>query len=111
MTHRPGEPGPQAGGMTLVAAALIAALVCAGAVVATAAAGRIDAHTAQVAADMAALSGATTLWRGASPCRVAATYARANGADMTGCTITTGGDVTVTVETGGQPATATAGPA
>ncbi|MBN9643791.1 helicase/secretion neighborhood TadE-like protein [Corynebacterium sp. CCM 8862] len=97
--------------MTVLAATVIAALAVAGCAVLVAAAARTAAHTAAVAADMAALSGAGALWQGIAPCAVATTIAADNGARLTGCTVTVGGDVTVTVTVGHMPATATAGPA
>ena len=78
---------------------LAAALGVSGLIQAQVAAGR-----ARAAADLAALGGATALssvLAPADPCEVAERVARANGAEVTACTVT-GEDVTVEVSVGAR---------
>ncbi len=59
-------------------------------------------HQAETAADLAALSGASALVRGLSPCPAAARVAHANGASLAACRVTGGlVDVSVAVRLGG----------
>ena len=78
---------------------LAAALGVSGLIQAQVAAGR-----ARTAADLAALGGATALssvLAPGDPCEVAGRVARANGAEVTACTVT-GEDVTVEVSVGAR---------
>lgn len=68
-----------------------------------------DAHRAQVAAELAAVAGATALYRGALACGAASHTAALNHAAATGCELADG-DVTVTATVRGAAATARAGP-
>ena len=83
-----------------IIAVLLAMAVCAGGLIqAQAAAGK-----ARSTADLAALGGATALssvLAPADPCEVAERVARANGAEVTACTVT-GEDVTVEVSVGAR---------
>lgn len=88
------------GGATVFAVACLAVMVLVGAALGVVAA-MVGAHrTAQSAADLAALSGATELGRGRDPCATAAAVASANGATVTTCTVE-GRDVVVDVEVAG----------
>ena len=83
----------------VIAVLLAAALGVSGLIQAQVAAGR-----ARTAADLAALGGATALssvLAPADPCEVAERVARANGAEVTACTVT-GEDVTVEVSVGAR---------
>ena len=85
----------------VIAVLLAAALGVSGLIQAQVAAGRARARTA---ADLAALGGATALssvLAPADPCEVAERVARANGAEVTACTVT-GEDVTVEVSVGAR---------
>ena len=83
----------------VIAVLLAAALGVSGLIQAQVAAGR-----ARTAADLAALGGATALssvLAPGDPCEVAGRVARANGAEVTACTVT-GEDVTVEVSVGAR---------
>lgn len=97
--------------LALIAVLLVLAVGASGLIQAQAAAGR-----ARLAADMAALGGATALGSVTAPrdpCAVAGRVAEANGAVLTGCTVEAE-DVTVSVAVGlrvlgvGRTATAAA---
>ena len=86
--------------LQFLAVALIGVLVLVGAALSVVG-GIFAAHrTAQAAADLAALAGAAALSPAGSgpgdPCTAAASTAAANGADLTGCSVS-GRDVHVTV--------------
>lgn len=88
------------GGATVFAVACLAVTVLVGAALGVVAA-MVGAHrTAQSAADLAALSGASELGRGRDPCAAAAAVAAANGAALTGCTVSDR-EVVVEVEVAG----------
>jgi secretion/DNA translocation related TadE-like protein len=88
------------GGATVFAVACLSVLLLVGAALGVVAA-MVAAHrTAQAAADLAALSGAAELGRGRDPCVAAAVAATANGASVTGCSVS-GRDVVVEVEVAG----------
>ncbi|WP_268916227.1 MULTISPECIES: Rv3654c family TadE-like protein [Actinomyces] len=103
---RVGEYGPRHGGehgsgtvmaLAIIAVLLVLAVGATALMQAQAAAGR-----ARLAADLAALGGATALssiLAPAEPCSVARQVAEANGAVLTGCTVE-GEDVTVRVVVG-----------
>ena len=110
--------GSDRGYATIASACIIAAVVALALVVATAVSRTADTHRAQVAADLAAVAGATALHAGqgsgsggggGDACAVARETARLNGAELADCSIT-GTDVTVTAEVGGAEAAAKAGP-
>lgn len=86
----------EVGGASLFAVSMVAVLLLLGAALGVVAA-MVAAHrTAQGAADLAALAGATALQQGADGCVRAATVAEANGASVTACR-TDGSDVWVDV--------------
>lgn len=94
---------------TIASAGIIIAVVVLLAVVAVIIARVIAFHEAQVAADMAAISGAYSVAIGADGCAEAARIALANAADLDHCIIE-GGDVQVAITVQGQTAHAKAGP-
>lgn len=106
---RPNPLRDDRGYATVLSAGIIAAVVALALVVA-AVVGRVaDSHRAQVAADLAAVAGATALHTGGDACFVAAETAQLNRANIADCRIT-GNDVTVIATTGRGEAVAKAGP-
>lgn len=114
--------GSDRGYATIASAGIIAAVVALALVVAAAVSRTADTHRAQVAADLAAVAGATALHTGqgagsgggggaggGDACAVARETARLNGAELADCSIT-GADVTVAAVVGGAEAEAKAGP-
>lgn len=104
--------GDDRGYATIASAGIIAAVVALALVVAAAVSRTADTHRAQVAADLAAVAGATALHTGdgsGDACAVARETAQLNGADLADCAIT-GADVTVAAEIGRAEAVAKAGP-
>lgn len=94
---------------TVLSAGIIAAVVALALVVA-AVVGRVaDSHRAQVAADLAAVAGATALHTGGDACTVSRQTAELNDAVVAECRIS-GADVTVTARAGRGEAVAKAGP-
>jgi len=90
----------QRGAATLLAVALLAVLLLVGAALGVVAA-MVWAHrTAQSAADLSALAGATGLQEGADACAAAGRIAAANHADLTSCRVQ-GEEVVVEVGVGG----------
>lgn len=88
------------GSATLFATATIGVLLLLGAALGVVAA-LVAAHrTAQSAADLAALGGASSLQQRADPCSAAARVADANGAALDDCSVA-GEEVTVTVRVAG----------
>lgn len=77
-----------------------AVLLAVGAGLGVVAAVVVDLRTAQAAADLAALAGASATGRGEVPCGTADQVARANGASLRSCTVA-GLEVTVDVEVAG----------
>ncbi|KQB84486.1 Rv3654c family TadE-like protein [Corynebacterium oculi] len=100
--------GGKEGYATVVGAVLCAALVGCAVLVVTLAGGVIAQHRAQVAADMAAIARAQTLWRGEDSCRAAEETARDNSAEMIRCQ-EEGVDVIVAVRIRGREAASRAG--
>jgi len=107
------------GAATVPAVAVLGVLLLLGAALAVVAAMFIAHRTAQAAADLAALAGATEQQDGGDACGAAAEIASANGADLVGCSVE-GWDVVVEVQvtgprwlgqTGDLSASARAGPA
>lgn len=94
---------------TVLSAGIIAAVVALALVVASAVGRVADSHRAQVAADLAAVAGATALHTGGDACVTAKETAQLNGGDMNDCRIT-GGDVTVAAAVRRAEAVAKAGP-
>lgn len=94
---------------TVVTAATAAALFSLGVVLLGAAAQVSAHHEAQVAADLAAVAGATAVYRGEDGCAAAAQVAGNNGASLSDCH-GAGADVTVTARIRGREVTSTAGP-
>lgn len=96
-----GPPGrSERGAATVVAVALLGLLVLLGCALSVVAAIFTAHRTAQAAADLAALAGATSVAApgsvGGDPCGVAGEVAQANGARLTQCTVD-GRTVTVRV--------------
>ena len=94
---------------TIASSGIIIAVVVLLAAVAVIIARVIAFHEAQVAADMAAISGAYSVAIGTDGCAEAARIALANAADLDHCIIE-GGDVQVAITVQGQTAHAKAGP-
>ncbi|WPF66323.1 MULTISPECIES: Rv3654c family TadE-like protein [unclassified Corynebacterium] len=94
---------------TLVGAVMCAALVGCVVLAVTLLGGVIAQHRAQVAADMAAIAGAHSLWLGGDACRLAEDTARDNTAEIQRCEIE-GMDVIVAVRVRGREAVSRAGP-
>lgn len=102
--------GSDRGYATIATAGIIAAVVALALVVAAAVSRTADTHRAQVAADLAAVAGATALQTGGGDaCSVARDTAILNGAELGRCTIT-GADVVVSATVGKSEAVAKAGP-
>lgn len=101
--------GSDRGYATIASAGIIAAVVALALVVA-ALVGRVaDTHRAQVAADLAAVAGATAVYAGSDACSTARQTAELNGAELVRCAIT-GADVVVSATVGKSEAVAKAGP-
>lgn len=94
---------------TILSAGIIAAVVALALVVAALVSRTADSHRAQVAADLAAIAGATALYGDGDACAVADETAELNGAAIADCQIT-GADVTLTAILGRAEAKAKAGP-
>ncbi|MCQ9342715.1 pilus assembly protein TadG-related protein [Corynebacterium sp. 153RC1] len=101
------------GNMTIFAAGIACALTAILLAAVGAASLVLQQHKAQVAADMAAIAGATSLMNttdaDADACATASTTAHANNAELTSCTIYAL-DVQVSVRVGLRTAQANAGP-
>lgn len=101
--------GSDRGYATIASAGIIAAVVALALVVA-ALVGRVaDTHRAQVAADLAAVAGATAVYAGFDACSTARQTAELNGAELGQCAIT-GVDVVVSATVGKSEAVSKAGP-
>lgn len=97
---------------TILSAGIVAAVVALALVVAALVSRTADSHRAQVAADLAAIAGATALYTAqgdADACAAARTTAELNDAAIADCQII-GPDVTVTVTLRRAEAVAKAGP-
>lgn len=94
---------------TVAGVGFISALICLAGVLGAGAQLLCDAARAQVAADMAAISGALAHVEGRDACAEAATLAQANQGRLTQCALDAG-DVEVTVEVGRQSRRSKAGP-
>lgn len=94
---------------TIATAGFAAALIGLGLVVVGAAAQVSAHHQARVAADLAAVAGATAHARGEDACPVAGEVVGRNGASISGCEVA-GADVTVTASLRGREVMSTAGP-
>jgi secretion/DNA translocation related TadE-like protein len=91
---------PEAGAASLLVVTCAGLLLLVGCALSVVAA-MVAAHrTAQTAADLAALAGATRLASGGDPCTAAQQVAHDNGARLTSCAVTDR-DVTVEVEVTG----------
>lgn len=88
------------GAITLLVVAISGLLLLLGSALGVVAAMVVAHRTAQAAADLAAVAGATALQRGRDPCATAADIAVANGASLTSCTVD-GRDVLVDVSVRG----------
>ncbi|AIG63554.1 hypothetical protein CATYP_01390 [Corynebacterium atypicum] len=102
-------PGNDAGFTTVLAAFLVAGLVSLTVIVAGAATLVVGSHRAQVAADMAAVAGASELARGGDACTAAAETARHNDSRLDRCAVDER-DVVVAAVVAKRTATARAGP-
>ena len=94
---------------TVVAAGIIAAVASLLLAVAAVASLVVARHEAQVAADLAAVSGAWEVAKGRDACTKAEEVAALNGAELDSCDIE-GRDVEVTARLRGRSAIARAGP-
>jgi secretion/DNA translocation related TadE-like protein len=94
--RRPGPTRGEGGGVTLLAVACAGLLLVVGSALGVVAAVVVAHRTAQSAADLAALAGASEVGVGGDGCARAASLAAANGASLTGCQVV-GRDVTVQV--------------
>ena len=99
----------ESGYATIASSGIIIAVVVLLAAVAVIISRVVAFHQAQVAADMAAISGAYSLARGEDGCVEAARIALANAADLDQCTAQ-GADIQVAITVRGQTAQAKAGP-
>lgn len=107
---RPGRLGDERGYATVMSAGIIAAVVALALVVAAMVSRTADTHRAQVAADLAAVAGATALHTGGGDaCATARDTTVLNGAELDDCTIA-GADVIVSATVGKSEAVAKAGP-
>lgn len=94
---------------TVTAAGVITSVVALAVGVAGVGAHVADSHRAQVAADLAAVAGATAHYQGNSACDTARRTAELNHAVLEACSLIDG-DVTVTTATRTSTARARAGP-
>lgn len=108
-TARVGPLIDDRGYATVLSAGVIAAVLALALVVAAVVSRVADTHRAQVAADLAAVAGATALYTGGDACDAAGETAELNGAAVTDCRIT-GADVVVAATAGRGEAVAKAGP-
>lgn len=91
---------PERGSATPLAVGLLGVVLFVGAALGVVAAIVAAHRSAQAAADLASLAGASSLQRHADACAAAARVAQADGAVLEGCSIA-GDDVTVTVRVAG----------
>ncbi|MGP6175525.1 Rv3654c family TadE-like protein [Corynebacterium sp. A21] len=98
----------ESGYATVAATAIIVVLISLGMVVAAGSGQVIAGHRAQLAADLAAVSGAEAQAQGQEGCAVAASTAALNSGALISCT-TRGGDVITEVAVQRRTATARAG--
>ncbi len=97
---RPRSRSGEAGAVTLLVVALTGLLLLLGSALGVVAAMVVAHRSAQAAADLAAVAGATAVQRGRDPCAVAGDIAADNGARLTACTVS-GQDVLVDVSVAG----------
>jgi len=91
------RPRADRGAVTVLVTACLGVVLLVGCALAVVAA-MVSAHrSAQAAADLAALAGATAAQSGSDACAAAGSVAAANGARLTGC-LSSGAEVTVEVE-------------
>lgn len=93
---------PERGAATVLVLALTALLLLVGLAATGVAAVVVSHRSTQSAADLAALAGAQAAGRGVDPCGAAASVARDNGAELTGCELL-GRDVLVSVRRTARP--------
>ena len=101
--------GNQEGSATITAAGIAGALVMITLMIIYIGATTIDAHRAQVAADLAAVAAAEALYEGADACDTAAIVTGYNHAALTGCHVD-GADVIVQATVRRATVQAKAGP-
>jgi secretion/DNA translocation related TadE-like protein len=90
------HPGAERGAATLLAVSFLGVLLLVGSALAVVSAMVVAHRTAQSAADLSALAGASAAGRGTDPCAAASAVATRNGAHLEGCTVD-GRDVSVEV--------------
>jgi hypothetical protein len=101
--------GNEEGSATITAAGIAGALVMITLMIIYIVATTIDAHRAQVAADLAAVAAAEALYEGADACHTATIVTGYNQADLTDCRID-GADVIVQATVRAATVQAKAGP-
>lgn len=94
------RPRDDAGAVTLLVVALAGLLLLIGSALGVVAAMVVAHRSAQAAADLAAIAGATALQRGRDPCAAAGEIAGHNGASLRSCEVS-GRDVLVDVVVAG----------
>ncbi|MCP1388514.1 TadE-like protein [Corynebacterium sp. TA-R-1] len=99
----------ESGSASVTAAGIIAAVAALAFAVVAVVAGVAAQHRVAVAADLAAVSGASAYFSGADACGTAVHTASLNGADIERCEVVEG-DVIVTAAKGRARASARAGP-
>ena len=97
------------GSATVTTAGIITAVVSLALAVVALGVQVADTHRVRVAADLAAVAGASALYRGADACGAARHTAELNGARLGSCEFTAG-DIVVAATRRGAEATARAGP-
>ena len=97
------------GSATITATGIITAVVSLALAVVALGVQVADTHRVRVAADLAAVSGANALYRGADACAAAGITAELNGARLSSCEFVAG-DVVVAATRRGAEAAARAGP-
>lgn len=97
------------GSATVTATGIITAIVSLALAVVAVGVHTADTHRARVAADLAAVAGASALYRGADACATAQRTADLNGARLASCEVV-GGDVIVEATRRRAEAAARAGP-
>ena len=97
------------GSATVTASGIITAVVSLALAVVALGVHTSDTHRARVAADLAAVAGATAMYRGGDACATADRTAQLNGARVVSCEVTAG-DVVVAATRRRAEAAARAGP-
>lgn len=103
------RPRSDEGSATVTSAGIIAAVAALAFVIVAIAARVANSHRVAVAADLAAVAGASAYYLGADACQVAEHTLVLNDATLSTCSVTDG-DVIVTAAKGAARASARAGP-